>query len=269
MRTLIALGVTVKKQQQDYETLTLTEHPPWAQAFWNSLEPLKEQVASHPFFNEMATGTLDVNCFRHALLNFYPLVAHFPHFMGLTLSRTTDIRLPGMLEARDWLIGNIRIEQRHLFWYRDWAKGFGITDEQLDNVRPPAAMDAVNHYLWHMNERGSVAEAIAATNLAIEWATGEWSRKVVSGMREYAKTGQAVIDRRTMAWLRAHAHYDDHHPHEAMELIKRLCIDDESREAARLAAKRGMEYYVMALDDCFTLHQPAAVRKNHHQAVAV
>ena len=149
------------------------------------------------------------------------------------------------------------------------AKGFGITAEQLDNVRPPAAMDAINHYLWHINERGSVAEAIAATNLAIEWATGEWSRKVVSGMREYAKTGQAVIDRRTMAWLRAHAHYDDHHPHEAMELIKHLCTDDESRETARLAAKRGMEYYVMALDDCFTLHQPASLRKNHNQAVAI
>ena len=35
----------MKKQQQDYDTLTLTEHPPWAQAFWNSLEPLKAKVA--------------------------------------------------------------------------------------------------------------------------------------------------------------------------------------------------------------------------------
>lgn len=248
--------MTVKKQQQDYDSLILTEHPPWAQRFWSALEPLKESIAGHPFFTEMASGSLKVDCFRHALLNFYPLVANFPHYMGLTLSRTTDSRIAGMLEARDWLIGNIRIEQRHLFWYRDWAKGFGISDEQLDNVRPPAAMNAVNHYLWNMNQRGSVAEAIAATNLAIEWATGEWSQKVVSGMREYAKNGDAVIDRRTMAWLRAHAHYDDHHPHEAMELIKRLCHDDSSREAALLAAKEGMEFYLMALDHCFSAFYP-------------
>ncbi|MFN3715043.1 MAG: TenA family transcriptional regulator [Alcanivoracaceae bacterium] len=247
----------MKKQQKDYDTLTLTEHPPWAQTFWDSLEPFKGKVANHPFFNEMAAGTLHVDCFRHALLNFYPLVANFPHYMGLTLSRAVDMRLPGMLEARDWLIGNIRIEQRHLYWYRDWAKGFGITDADLDNVRPPPAMDAVNHYLWHMSQHAPVAEAIAATNLAIEWATGEWSRKVVHGMREYAKSGAAVIDRRTMAWLRAHAHYDDMHPHEAMELIKRLCHDDVSREGARHAAQHGMEYYVMALDDCFRLHKPA------------
>jgi pyrroloquinoline quinone (PQQ) biosynthesis protein C len=258
----------MKKQQQDYDTLTLTEHPPWAKAFWNSLEHFKAKVADHPFFNEMASGTLDVNCFRHALLNFYPLVANFPHYMGLTLSHTTDIRAPGMLAARDWLIGNIRIEQRHLFWYRDWAKGFGISDEQLDNVQPPAAMDAVNHYLWNMNAKASVAEAIAATNLAIEWATGEWSRKVVSGMREYAKTGQAVIDRRTMAWLRAHAHYDDHHPHEAMELIKMLCTDDATRESARYAAQRGMEYYLMALDDCFTLHRAPGRKLAPQQEIA-
>ncbi|PKM23044.1 MAG: TENA/THI-4 domain protein [Gammaproteobacteria bacterium HGW-Gammaproteobacteria-14] len=243
------------KKQQQYDSLTLTEHPPWAKQFWADLEPLKERIASHPLFNEMAAGTLDVACFRHALLNFYPLVANFPHYMSLALSRAVDIRQPGILDTRDWLIGNIRIEQRHLYWYRDWAIGFGITATDLDNVKPPAAMDAVNHYLWNMNQRASLAEAIAATNLAIEWATGEWSQKVVHGMRHYAKTGQAVIDRRTMAWLRAHAHYDDMHPHEAMELIKRLCVNDQDRDNALQAAKRGMEYYILALDECFRAHQ--------------
>lgn len=240
-------------EKADYNDLTLTPHPPWAEAFWESLETSKSRIAEHPLFIDMAAGTLDVSCFRHALLNFYPLVANFPHYMALTLARATVVSEPGVLNARDWLIGNIRIEQRHLYWYRDWAKGFAIDDNELDQVRPPAAMDAINHYLWHMNQSAPLAEAIAATNLAVEWATGEWSRKVVHGMREYAKTGQATVDRRTMAWLRAHAHYDDHHPHEAMELIKRLCQNDRERENARLAALRGMEYYILALDDCYTL----------------
>ncbi len=52
-------------------------------------------------------------------------------------------------------------------WYRDWAKGFGLTIEQLDSVRPPAAMNAVNHFLWNMSHRGNLAECLAATNLAM------------------------------------------------------------------------------------------------------
>ena len=74
-------------------------------------------------------------------------------------------------------------------------------------------------------------------------------------MREYAKQGVATIDRRSMAWLRAHAHYDDLHPHEAMELIKRLCVDEPAQQAALKAAEEGMAYYLLALDDCFKLHQ--------------
>lgn len=240
---------------KDYDTLELTPHPPWAKDFWASLEPLKQRVADHPLFQSMASGDLDIACFRYTLLNFYPLVANFPHYMALALSRAVDIREPGVADARDWLIGNIRIEQRHLYWYRDWARGFGVTEQALDSVRPPAAMDAVNHYLWHMNQRAPLADSIAATNLAIEWATGEWSAKVVHGMRAYAKAGVATIDRRSMAWLRAHAHYDDMHPHEAMELIKRLCGDDEAaRDSALHAARQGMEYYLLALDACYAAY---------------
>jgi hypothetical protein len=50
-------------------------------------------------------------------------------------------------EARNWLIQNIKVEERHLVWYQDWASGFGLTVAQLNTVRPPVAMNAVNHFL--------------------------------------------------------------------------------------------------------------------------
>lgn len=240
-----------QKQKERYGHVVCTPHFGWAQEFWDNLVPLKDRIARHPLFEEMASGNLSLSRFRHALLSFYPLVGNFPHYMSLTLSKTHDTREPGVLSARDWLINNIKIEQRHLYWYRDWAKGFGISDEALDSVIPPPAMDAINHYLWQINQRGTVAQGIAATNLAIEWATGDWTIAVVKGMRAYANRGEASIDKRSMAWLRAHAHYDDAHPHEAMELIKMLCVDEESRQLAFAATTRGMEYYLLALDDCY------------------
>ncbi|MDF3030256.1 MAG: pyrroloquinoline quinone biosynthesis protein, partial [Moraxellaceae bacterium] len=246
--------MTERQKEESYGQVEITPHPQWAQDFWNDLIPLKEAIARHPLFEEMATGDLSLARFRCALLNFYPLVGNFPHYMGLTLAKTVDVGRPGVLATRDWLINNIKIEQRHLYWYRDWAGGFGISAAEMDSVCPPAAMDAVNHFLWNTNQRGSIAEGIAATNLAIEWATGDWTRSVVKGMRCYAERGEANIDRRTMAWLRAHAHYDDAHPYEAMELIKRLCDGDTTQQArAHAAARRGMEYYVLALDACYAL----------------
>ena len=134
------------------------------------------------------------------------------------------------------------------------AGGFGITAEELDKVHPPAPMNAVNHYLWNVNTRGNLVESLAATNLAIEWATGDWSSKVYAGIHAYTHHAEVSINKRTIAWLRAHAHYDDLHPYEAMELIKRLCDKDPvSQRKAFLAAKEGLAYYELALDECYKL----------------
>ena len=233
------------------KALELTEHTPWAQQFWDDLVPLKNKVVNHPVFAEMASGRLSLPRFRCALLNFYPLVENFPKYMGLNLAKTLPGRFPGHEQAKNWLISNIKIEQRHAYWYQDWAMGFGLTLEDLEFVEPPAAMDAVNNFLWTMGRQGSLEEGIAATNLAIEWATGEWSQSVVKGMKAYQEDGVVTINRHSMAWLRAHASYDDDHPHEAMELVKLLCVEQESRDRAFKAAQRGLEYYIQALDYCY------------------
>ena len=174
--------------------------------------------------------------------------------MAGALAKATSFSLDGVTETRDWLIQNIKVEERHLNWYQDWALGFGLTLETLNEVRPPAAMNAVNHFLWTINYRGSLAESIAATNLAIEWATGDWTIQVYKGIQTYTQHPEVNINKRSLAWLRAHAHYDDLHPYEAMELIKRLCDKDPaSQKKAFLAAKEGLAYYELALDECYKL----------------
>lgn len=44
--------------------------------------------------------------------------------MAGALAKATAFAEPGVTETRDWLIQNIKVEERHLQWYRDWAKGF-------------------------------------------------------------------------------------------------------------------------------------------------
>lgn len=236
--------------------LEITPNEGWAQDFWDRLQPAKTRVSQHPFFVQFASGELQLDCIRYALENFYPLVAHFPSYMALNLAKATAFHQSGVTEARNWLIQNIKVEERHLFWYQDWAGGFGLSTDRLNHTLPPAAMNAVNHYLWSINHRGSLAEGLAATNLAIEWATSEWTVQVHLGMKHYSKHPEVEINSRTLAWLKAHALYDDVHPYEAMELIKRLCDHDpEMQERALIAAEQGLAYYELALDHCMRLHE--------------
>lgn len=242
--------------KQNASNLEITPHNTWSQQFWDELTPFKDKISEHPFFVNMANGQLTVKSFRYALLYFYPLVAHFPSYMGLALSKATNFSEAGVTETRDWLIQNIKVEERHLNWYRDWAGGFGISLDELDMVQPPVAMNAVNHYLWNINIRGGLAESLAATNLAIEWATGDWSSKVYKGIHAYTNHPEVTINKRSIAWLRAHAHYDDVHPYEAMELIKRIGEGKpELQKRAFQAAKDGLAYYELALDACYKIQQ--------------
>lgn len=232
--------------------LELTPHSEWSQAFWDQLIPIKDRISRHPFFVGFASGQLSPECVRYALLNFYPLVAHFPSYMAMNLAKAIDFHVLGVTETRTWLIQNIKVEERHLFWYQDWASGFGLSVEQLNQARPPAAMDAVNHFLWSTNYRCGLAEGIAATNLAIEWATSDWTVQVYKGIKKYMNQPDIIINTKTVAWLRAHALYDDVHPYEAMELIKRLCDHDpQLQQKALYAAEQGLAYYELALDECY------------------
>lgn len=245
--------------RKSFQKIKITPHPEWAQNFWDNLVPLKDKVSKHQFFKEIEAGTLEVEVGQKALIDFYPLVENFPKYMALNLAKTKR-GLPGNLEAKHWLIQNIKVEQNHADWWHFWARGFNVSDKQLVEAVPSPAMDAINNYLWHINTYGTLAEGIAASNLAVEWATGEWTINVIEGVKSYSKNGNFAIDDKVMSWLNAHASYDDEHPYEAMELIKMVAVTEEDRKKAFEAAKRSLEYYILALDDCY---QPCTNGKVH------
>lgn len=233
-----------------FQKINITPHSEWAQKFWDDLIPLKNKVVHHPYFSKVQTGELPIDLGYKGLINFYPLVENFPKYMALNLAKVKRGE-EGHEAAKYWLIQNIKVEQNHADWWHLWAHGFGITDEQLKCAQPSPLMDAINYYLWYINTYGSLIEGVAATNLAIEWATGEWTINIIEGVKSYAKQGLANIDDKTMSWLTAHASYDDKHPDEAMEVIK-LCVKTkEDQDKAFAAAERSLQYYVLALDDCY------------------
>lgn len=233
--------------------LKLTRHPRWVREFRTAVAPIEERIVNSRFFAEMANGTLSMKRFRAGLLYFYPLIESFPQYMGLTLAKAASGN--GLNElTREWLITNINIERKHTLWYRQWALDFGVSREEFARpVLPPPEIDAVNHYLWRVTSQGTLTEALAAVNYGIEGPSGVWTKRVKKNIKTYARHKGVKIRKGTLLWLNAHAAYDDRHPDEALELIKKFAKTKEAQEKATQAARRSMEYYALAADAIYDL----------------
>src|SRR2546423_1321761 len=169
------------------EMIKLTPHPDWALELIDYLQPYKERIVNSNFFEVLRSGSLRKKQFQWALINFFPLIESFPQYMGLNLSKLQPDGSKWNRKTRLWLMLNLNVERRHAAWWRNLPGGFGVTEQILDEAfPPPAEVEAINHYLWHISTHGSLAESISAVNYAIEGPTGEWTKKLCGSFKRYA-----------------------------------------------------------------------------------
>jgi pyrroloquinoline quinone (PQQ) biosynthesis protein C len=200
---------------------TPEDYPRWIQDLIGESTELRLRVSRHEAWRRMADGSITPLEHRHILVGFWPLIDRFPQFLALNLLKTCHGRDAAIDAARTWLAKNLRVEQKHAEWFLDWAEVFGTPrSEMLDGARP-VEMDAITDWCWHVCQHGDLAEAMAATNYAIEGATGEWT-PAVANSEVYPSRIPAEQLERGMRWLRVHADYDDAHPWDALDLISGL-----------------------------------------------
>ena len=228
--------------------MTLTEPTKLSERFLAAQREPFKAVAEHTFFTHFAKEGTPAQI-RKALLGFYPLIDSFPRWMATVLERIDPRERPRAGEARDWYRRNITIEKRHRRWWIDCGAPVGLTKRDYAVHRPTAMMEAQQHYLYRVVHEGTVAEAAAALNYAVEGATGEWTRRMRDAARTRYGTLKLDFDDRALRWVDVHASYDDTHPAEALEVVKIFATDEASMARAADAAVRSLEYYEMALDD--------------------
>jgi pyrroloquinoline quinone (PQQ) biosynthesis protein C len=99
-------------------------------------------------------------------------------------------------------------------------------------------------------DQASLPVAVAATNYAVEGATGEWACLVCSEPT-YAASLPEEIRAPAMRWLKVHAEYDDTHPWEALDIVATLlghAPDPKQVAEVRQAIGTSYAYMEMALD---------------------
>jgi pyrroloquinoline quinone (PQQ) biosynthesis protein C len=184
------------------------------------------------------------------ILQLYPFIHTFPKFLAEALTRVEEEY------ARSFLIDNIRVEKAHAEHWIWMGQGFGLRPDQMlevaNGTRPVLRdVQSLTDWLWYVNAKGTLSEAVAATSFAIEGVTGDLARKVIAGFESYRGTPGVEMSAKTYKWMREHVRYDDEHPKIALEVIKRYAVTERMQSRAMLAAKRSLQLLHLALDTSY------------------
>jgi pyrroloquinoline quinone (PQQ) biosynthesis protein C len=227
-----------------------TPNPHWISELNEYIESYRRAILECRLVQQASAGTLSLKQMRAWMIQLYPFIETFPKYIALNIAKAQDPFSRGIL------IDNVRVEKRHAEQWAYMAEGFGINPYELYTVQPLPEVDALTHWLWSINTQGTLAEAVGANTYAIEGVTQGIAELTIKGFPRYDGMGGIRLDKKAYWWMKAHAHYDDLHPVEALEIIKLYATTNDLQEKVKFATRRSLEYLLMALEACYTHFQP-------------
>jgi pyrroloquinoline quinone (PQQ) biosynthesis protein C len=232
------------------ELKNIASYPAWLQRVVRDTQRNKSRVVEHELFTLMRDAKLPLAAMQRFLIGVWPTIEQFPRFMSMNLKKVGYGQSAGEDMARRYLMHNIRVEQKHADHWVEWAKSADVSVDQLQEGDDTEGLQALAHWCWYVCDKASLAVAVAATNYAVEGATGEWSC-VVCSKSTYAQSLPQEIRGPAMRWLKVHAEYDDTHPWEALDIVATLlghAPPQQQIDEIRRAIRASYVYMEMALD---------------------
>lgn len=228
----------------------LSPHPEWVKSMHQFIQPYWQQLLNGDWAESIAATRMTVPEMRGWILQIYPFIHAFPKFLAEALIKVEDDY------ARSYLIDNIRVEKAHAEHWIWMGQGFGVSKQEMmdladGNKTVLRDVQSLTDWLWYVNTKGSLAEAVAATSFAIEGITGDLSRKIINGFEGYRDQPGVDMGPRTYKWMREHAKYDDEHPKVALEVVKRYAVSDRLQTRVMMAAKRSLQLLDLALNTSY------------------
>jgi pyrroloquinoline quinone (PQQ) biosynthesis protein C len=229
----------------DVSQALLVDHA-WTKDLQVFLQPEWENLVAGEFASNVINGTWSVEAMRGWMLQVYPFIHTFPKFLAEALIKVEDEY------ARSFLIDNIRVEKAHAEHWIWMGEGFGVDRQDMIALAQGERallrdVQSLSDWIWYINSKGSLAEAVAATSFAIEGATGDLSRALLSGFETYGSREGVTMNPRTTKWFRNHAKYDDDHPRVALEVVTRYAKTERERMKVMTAARRSLQLLNLAL----------------------
>jgi pyrroloquinoline quinone (PQQ) biosynthesis protein C len=236
---------------------SLAVRPPWVDSLHAYVKPYWNHLLDGPWAEGVAEGRLTLPEMQGWMLQIYPFIHAFPKFLAEALIKVEDDY------SRNFFINNIRVEKAHAEHWLWMGTGFGVRREEMlalaDGAKPLLRdVQSLTDWLWYINTKGSLAEAVAATSFAIEGMAGDIARKVTEGFQHYKDEPGVDLSSKTYRWMKEHAHYDDEHPKIAMEIVERYATTERMQTRVMFAAKRSLQLLDHALVTSYQAFSTAA-----------
>jgi pyrroloquinoline quinone (PQQ) biosynthesis protein C len=218
----------------------------WIETLKRFVEPDWHDLVAGEWATKVKKGTWSTDAMRGWFLQLYPFIHTFPKFLAEALIKVEDEY------SRSFLIDNIRVEKAHAEHWLWMGEGFGIPRSDMlalaEGHRPVLRdVQSLTDWIWYINAKGSLAEAVAATSFAIEGATGDLTRALLEGFEGYGSRKGVTMNPRTTKWFRNHAKYDDDHPRIALEIVARYARTEHLQLKVMTAARRSLQLLNLAL----------------------
>ncbi|MGH7348782.1 MAG: TenA family transcriptional regulator [Candidatus Rokuibacteriota bacterium] len=210
--------------------MKVTPHPTWVAELDAALDPYRESILDARVVVDASENALVDGQIQNFLVGFYPIIRDFPQWLETLLGRSPS-------DGQEFFRENIRVERRHDAMWRAMGDGFSVPRERFQKPEPLNPQVRTFHaYLTERGREAPFAEAVAATNYAVEGVAQKISEKALRGLAKNEKIGP-----RGRWWLEEHAKYDDEHPVHALEIIKSCVARGENVAGAIQAACHSLE----------------------------
>lgn len=144
----------------------------FSQRLYNELQPIWNKNHTHPFVQGMGDGSLEEEKFRFYMVQDYLYLIDYAKLFAIGAVKATDLKIMGRFAS---LLNSTLNEEMAL--HREYARKFGISEEELETAKPSPITLAYSHYMLHVAQNGTLADLVAAL-LPCMWSYAEIGKEL-------------------------------------------------------------------------------------------
>ena len=185
-------------------------------------DPVWEKCLHHPFVTGIGDGTLDVEKFRHFMLQDYLYLFDYARVFALGVVKACD---PELMRTFSKNVDAILNGEMNI--HRAYMKRLGITEEQVFAVKPALDNLSYTNYMLSVAHTGGPMEIVASI-LACSWSYAEIGQALakIPGAADHPFYGE---------WIQGYASEDYTATNQAlMELMDELAAGATEAQIAHL-----------------------------------
>ncbi len=210
---------------------------------WASIEPIHNEILSHPFLRGLTDGSLPEKCFRHYVIQDALYLRDYARSLSLVGARSGGEDT--LVMFAEHAAGAIVVERS---LHEGFLKDFGLPEDIVDQTPIAPTTLAYTSYLLRVTSLGDFHEALAAV-LPCYWIYAEVGKSLLDG---------GSPDPRYRKWIETYGGEDFGALVEAvLDLTDRVCEDlnDNQREAVKTAFITTSRYEWMFWNMGWTLEE--------------